>query len=97
MERQVGQIIYNNRVIDVHCDSNMVIVYNKDQVTQFPLTNTILDILRNEFDQDYIYSVQDLLLFVEQGICVIASDHAKESVLDSKWSSHVTPFQLFLN
>lgn len=94
--KQVAQIVYNDCLVDIFRDSNMIYVYYQDQLTRVPFTETILETLHNVFENHLVFEVIDFLLFKESGKFTEASEHQKECVLSSTWFSHSIPFQLML-
>lgn len=93
---QVAQIVYNNRLVDIFRDSNIIYVSHQDQLTQVPFTETILKTLHNVFENHLIFELVNFLLFEKKGEFTEASKDQKEGVLESTWSSQLIPFQLFL-
>jgi hypothetical protein len=94
--KQVAQIVYNDRLVDIFRDSNMIYVIYQNRLTQVPFTETILETLHNVFENHLIFEVVDFLFFQESGKIIEASEHQTEGVFSSTWVSHSIPFQLML-
>jgi hypothetical protein len=98
METQVAQIQYNTHSIDITRDiltGEILVEFNK-QTKRISSEEQIHHTLRNLFQPDLVFEILDLLFYKESGIPTNSTDHEKAIILDSKWSSHCVPFQLFL-
>jgi hypothetical protein len=94
---QVAQIVYNDCLLDIFRDSNMIYVIYQNRLTQVSFTETILETLHNVFENNLVFEIDNLLFFKEKGTGTEAADYEKANLFNSTWSSHLTPFQLLLN